>query len=457
MSLAVVGCCDASRGVLVNMHDILGIGFGPSNLALAVCIQENNEKLRNGHPPLTSLFFESQAEFGWHKDMLIDDATMQVSYLKDLVTLRNPTSRFSFINYLKQHERLEDFINLRTFYPTRHEFADYLHWVADHHAAQVRYSCTVESILPGATRDGVPCIEVAVRHGTTHKVTHHATQNLVVATGLQPRLPAGVTESAQVSHSSKYLSMVSRFDRQHAHRFLVVGGGQSAAEIVNHLHDHFPHAEVCAVFPGYGFKPADDSSFVNQIFDPSAVDLFYNASDDLRALLLGRHADTNYSVVDADLISEIFRKAYDGRVRNRQRLFLRRLSRLEGLRTEGGRVIAAIRDSEAQLVTEEFFDAAVLATGYRAPLLEELAPAVAGLADRGPSGEIVLDRHYSIRTGADLGGRIYVQGASEAQHGFTSTLLSALPVRAMEITQDILEQRALQSVTPDTRGLPHVA
>ena len=31
--------------------------------------------------------------------MLIDDATMQVSFLKDLVTLRNPGSDFTFLRF----------------------------------------------------------------------------------------------------------------------------------------------------------------------------------------------------------------------------------------------------------------------------------------------------------------------------------------------------------------------
>lgn len=37
--------------------------------------------------------------------MLIDDATMQVSFLKDLVTLRNPASEFSFLCYLQSKGR----------------------------------------------------------------------------------------------------------------------------------------------------------------------------------------------------------------------------------------------------------------------------------------------------------------------------------------------------------------
>ena len=43
--------------------------------------------------------------------MLLDDATMQVSFLKDLVTMRNPTSDFSFLSYLHERGRLVDFIN----------------------------------------------------------------------------------------------------------------------------------------------------------------------------------------------------------------------------------------------------------------------------------------------------------------------------------------------------------
>ncbi len=46
------------------------------------------------------------------------------------MTLRNPTSPYSFANYLKAHGRLMDFINLHTFYPCRMEANDYLRWVA---------------------------------------------------------------------------------------------------------------------------------------------------------------------------------------------------------------------------------------------------------------------------------------------------------------------------------------
>jgi L-ornithine N5-oxygenase len=63
--------------------DLVGIGFGPSNLALALALHE-----ANGAAACDALFLERQPTFGWHTGMLLDDATMQVSFLKDLVTMR---------------------------------------------------------------------------------------------------------------------------------------------------------------------------------------------------------------------------------------------------------------------------------------------------------------------------------------------------------------------------------
>ena len=62
---------------------------------------------------------------------------MQVSFLKDLVTLRNPAARFSFLTYLHERTRLVDFINHKTLFPTRVEFHDYLEWAAAEFADQV--------------------------------------------------------------------------------------------------------------------------------------------------------------------------------------------------------------------------------------------------------------------------------------------------------------------------------
>ncbi|MES2936779.1 MAG: SidA/IucD/PvdA family monooxygenase [Pseudomonadota bacterium] len=428
------------------MLDILGIGFGPSNLALAICIREFNENQKSpgGHGTLESMFFERREGFQWHRDMLIDDATMQISFLKDLVTLRNPTSSFSFLNYLKRCGRLEDFINLKTFYPTRVEYAKYLEWAASQLANCARYDCQVEEVRLGVDCDYGQCMEVVVRHRATQEVGIHATRNLVLGTGLRPKLPKGISESSNVVHSSGFLSLINRIDPRHAKRFLVVGGGQSAAEIVNHLYGCYQDAEIVAVFPSFGYKPADDSHFVNQIFDSKSVDMFYGAPDSVKSFLLERHADTNYAVVDADLIEELYRKVYNDKVRGRERLDMRRLSRLEALKPQADRVTAKVRDLHGGGTTEESFDAVVLATGYHQPSLTEIIPAIAPYVSSDFFDEVSLSRNYAVKTNAPIGGRIYLQGASESQHGFTVTLLSALPTRSHEILQDIVARRTPQ-------------
>ncbi|WP_253261621.1 SidA/IucD/PvdA family monooxygenase, partial [Pseudomonas aeruginosa] len=88
---------------------------------------------------LQVLFLDKQADYRWHGNTLVSQSELQISFLKDLVSLRNPTSPYSFVNYLHKHGRLVDFINLGTFYPCRMEFNDYLRWVAGHFAEQSRY------------------------------------------------------------------------------------------------------------------------------------------------------------------------------------------------------------------------------------------------------------------------------------------------------------------------------
>ena len=112
-------------------YDVIGLGFGPANLAIAVTLEEDRRVRENG---LRYCFLEKKQAFEWHGGMLLDDSRMQISFLKDLATLRNPSSRYTFVNYLHQKRRLEAFINISTFTPSRLEYNDYLGWAAGHFA-----------------------------------------------------------------------------------------------------------------------------------------------------------------------------------------------------------------------------------------------------------------------------------------------------------------------------------
>lgn len=420
------------------IHDLIGIGFGPSNVAMAIALSEHNVRVGR-QEAVTAHFFEQQPRFGWHRGMLIDDATMQVSFMKDLVTLRNPTSEYSFLCYLQEKGRLIDFVNHKNLFPLRVEFHDYLEWAAAKVDDMVSYGHQVVSVEP-VVKDGVvEYLDVTARSGD--EVVVHRARNLVIATGLRPVMPEGIERTDHVWHNTDLLKKIDGLEGSEPTRFVVVGAGQSAAENVAYLHRRFPQAEVCAVFSRYGYSPADDSSFANRIFDPEAVGEYFSAPEDVKQRLMGYHGNTNYSVVDIDLIDDLYRQSYQEKVLGTERLRFLNVSRLTGVEETADGVRASIKS----LVTGEESvldaDVVVCATGYQQADGLGLLGEVADRCHRDDQGRIRVERDYRVTTDLELSScGIYLQGGTEHTHGITSSLLSNTAVRVGEILDSILDR-----------------
>jgi L-ornithine N5-monooxygenase len=420
------------------VHDLVGIGFGPSNLALAIALRERHA--RTGER-IDAVFLEKQPSFGWHRGMLLEDTTMQVSFLKDLVTMRNPASEFSFLCYLKARGRMLDFINHKTMFPSRLEFHDYLEWAAASFADQVEYGSEVVAVTPVTVDGAVEYLDVVVRQGEGELSTRR-TRNLVVAVGLDPVLPDGVVGDERIWHSKEFMDRLPSVTDPR--RFVVVGAGQSAAEVIDHLHGRFPGAEVCAVFSKYGYTPADDSSFANRIFDPSAVDDFYGAPEPVKKSLLAYHGNTNYSVVDNDLIQELYRRSYQEKVQGRERLRIMNASRVAGFdrRADGVRIRVDHLATGGQ--SELDCDALIFATGYRPPDLAPILQELAVSCETDEQGRLRIGRDYRLLTDSSTRCGIYLQGGTEHTHGLSSSLLSNAAIRAGEIVRSVaLHRQAL--------------
>ncbi|MEU9819400.1 lysine N(6)-hydroxylase/L-ornithine N(5)-oxygenase family protein [Pseudonocardia alni] len=439
--------------------DVVGVGFGPSNLGIAIALLEHNATVP-ADARVSARFVERQERFGWHRGMLLEDATMQVSHLKDLVTLRNPTSGFSFLSYLHDRDRLADFINYGSSFPTRREFHDYLEWAAARvveigaaagSAVRVDYGSEVVEIEPVRGGNGVELVDVVVRTGD--RVERLRARNVVLACGLTPVLPRGITVGGRVWHNRDLLFRTRELAGTEPTRFAVVGAGQSAAETVEHLHRTFPTAEVHAVFARYGYSPADDTSFANRIFDPAAVDDFYTAPDEVKDRILGYHANTNYSVVDPELIEGLYRTHYHERVAGTERLRFRNVSRVADVVDVGDRVELAVEsliDGSREVITA---DAVVYATGYRpADPLWLLSGGLDEACARDARGRLDVHRDYRLGTTALADGTavragFYLQGPTEHTHGITSTLLSNIAVRSGEVVAS-LAGAPVPSTTP---------
>ncbi|GII28081.1 lysine N(6)-hydroxylase/L-ornithine N(5)-oxygenase family protein [Planotetraspora mira] len=427
-----------------TIYDVLGVGFGPSNLALAIAVEEHNAGLPAGER-IRAGFLEKQPRFGWHRGMLIDDATMQVSFLKDLVTMRDPTSDYSFLSYLREQDRLVDFLNQKTLFPLRVEFHDYFEWAAARVGHLVGYSSEVVAVEPVTTEDGeirwfdVVSRDLSAPGGT---VVRRA-RNISVAIGLEPHLPPGTVLSERVWHNSELIPRVAELAGTGApvRRAIVLGAGQSAAEAVDYLHRTFPEAEVCAVFAKYGYTPADDSPFANRIFDPEAVDVYFNSPPGVKQSLIDYHRGTNYSVVDMDLIESLYAAMYREKVQGRERLRMLNVSRIRDVRPVDSRLDVTVEflpTGEREVLSS---DVLVHATGYRPHDIGTLLGEAAKLCLRDEEDAVRVARDHRLELTPGVTAGIYLQGGTEHSHGLTSTLLSTTAVRAGEIRDSLLTRR----------------
>jgi L-ornithine N5-oxygenase len=403
----------------MHIHKLIGIGFGPSNLALAIALQEQ------GHPG-DALYLERQPQFAWHPDMLLDNTHMQISFLKDLATLRNPSSRFTFLHYLHQQQRLQDFINLKTFYPSRREFNDYLGWAARQFAPQCRYGEEVTAVLPVLEQGRVARLIVQSRDAQD-KVQERQAENIVISVGGSPAIPdsfAALRGDARVFHSSGYLSGLAQL--KDARRVAVIGAGQSAAEIFMDLHGK--DFSVDLITRARAMKPADDSPFINEIFNADYTDYVFHQEPAERAALLDEYLNTNYAVADTALIEQIFNVLYQQKVLgNPRHQFLRRHDVIAA-QAEAGGIQLQLNDQESGSTVNARYDAVILATGYRRQthqaLLAPLAPWL---------GQMEVDRHYQVIGNEQFLPRVFLQGGCEASHGLSDTLLSITAIRSHEI------------------------
>ena len=418
---------------MLKIYDIVGIGFGPSNIATAIAAFELA-------PSLSVVFVEAKDEFGWHKGMLFENATMQVSFLKDLVSFRNPRSHYSFLNYLHTRGRLADFANLKEFFPTRLEFHDYLAWCAAHFKRQVLYDH--HAIRIDEVRSNVssrPLLKVTVRNGY-HERTLIA-RAVVHAGGLEPSLPQDVTPGRRIIHGHTLLHTIGDLSPTNRSRFVVAGSGQSAAEIVEFLHGRYPQSTVTAVIPRYGYMPADDSPFVNQVFDPAEVDNFYDAPPATKRRILEAHASTNYGVADLDLISSLYRTWYREKVSGTERLKFERMSYVRSAIETGDHVRILVERQLEGTVSSMEADYLICATGFRPRSVIELLcdPLRAELYRNGGDAP-QFARSYRLLFKGGGGPDIYSVDMCEQTHGLSATLISNMAVRSGEIVDDILER-----------------
>lgn len=249
------------------IYDMVCVGFGPASLAIGIALNDAiDPSLNGGHTDFAPKvrFLEKQKQFAWHSGMLVPGSRMQISFIKDLATLREPRSSFTFLSYLNHKNRLIHFTNIGTFLPARVEFEDYMRWCASHFEHITHYGKEVEEIIPGPTSAEGGAVEyftVVSKDTDTKEIKSLNARKIVIAVGGRAKMPPGIPVDPLIMHSSKYFTHLPKMlsDAMAPYRIAVVGGGQSAAEIFHDLHGRFPNSKTTLIFRDSALRPSDDS------------------------------------------------------------------------------------------------------------------------------------------------------------------------------------------------------
>lgn len=428
---------------MTHCHDVLGIGFGPANLALAIALEEE------GHD-LDVRFLEARPGPSWQSAMMLDGSDIQNHPVRDLVSLRNPRSRYSFINYLFENGRLLEHLNLPMEFPLRKEYAQYVTWAAGHFSGLVDYDVHVTGVAVDRDAEGRALYTVTTSTGATHQA-----RALVIGTGRAPFIPEpfDTVDSPRIFHLTRYLPALRELEElgvagpgdRSPRAVTVIGGSQSAVELTLELARRFPDARVTTLVRSLTLREKDSSPFSEEGYFPGFTDYYYRASRERKDAIDSYMRLTNYSSADGDVLRELYRLIYEQRLDGDQKVFVSGSRQVRAIEVREDGVRLSVDELNTGESEEHQADFVVLATGFR-----DLGPAahqqrVPALMD-GVADDFVFDSHGYLAVGPDyevqpLGAgtpALFLNGLCESTHGIGDAgSFSLLSLRAKVIAEGL--------------------
>ncbi|NUO46787.1 MAG: SidA/IucD/PvdA family monooxygenase [Streptomyces sp.] len=396
-------------------RDLVGIGIGPFNLSLAALAQPLAE--------LDTVFYEQHPAFDWHPGLLIDGSRIQVPFLADLVTLADPASPWTFLNYLKARDRLFPFYFAERFHIQRAEYDAYCRWVAGN-LPGLHFGHQVDAVRWNPERD---VFEVDFTQldadGEAEALGRSYTRNIVLGVGTEPYIPEPLKPLVEatgvpVIHAADYLA--HRESLAAAEHVTVIGLGQSGAEIFLDLLRERPTGREGLHWLGRteAFAPMEYSKLGLEHFTPDYTRYFHGLAEGVRDRLVTSQWQLHKGI-DSDTIAaihdELYRRTLHGgwpdavltpgvRVRTAGRVATTKVE-LHLEHTE--------QNTRSRLTT----DAVVLATGYRERPLDRILAGLDPYLRRDSRDRPRVDEQFRLVMDPAVTGSLYVQNAERHTHG----------------------------------------
>ncbi|HDZ56778.1 MAG TPA: alcaligin biosynthesis protein [Pseudomonas xinjiangensis] len=337
-------------------YDFIAVGVGPFNLGLA-CLTTPLGGVR-------SLFLDQKTEFSWHPGMMLNGTTLQNPFLADLVSMADPTSRFSYLNYCKQQGRLYTYYIRENWYLSRSEFDRYCKWVAAQ-LDNVRFHHHVQEIwhdpaLPGYVVSGV--------YGPENRTFQFRSKRLVLGIGSVPHIPECCcpADASRAIHTANYLA--NKDALQQCGNITVIGSGQSGAEVYQDLlQDSERHGYTLNwVTRAQRFFQMESARLTLELITPDYGNYFYELPTEVKARTLDDQRSI-YNGINHSLIENIY-DTLDER-RHRAALPARLLTNLALSQCErvpeSGKWALQFEHAQLGQTYRHVTDGLVFATGYR--------------------------------------------------------------------------------------------
>lgn len=360
----------------------------------------------------------------------------------------------------------------------------------------MRYGVTVEGVVAGEKDERGRVVSWVVSGRRDGEVVRWKTRNVVVAVGGRGVIPFSLQSSeieGRVFHSSEYAHRITGIEKEKVKgrklRFVVIGSGQSAAEIFNDLWDRFPDADVKLIIKGQSLRPSDDSplfvfpflsspSFltsilsaqnqfikllanansVNEIFNPTHTSTIFSLPPSQREKAISLDRGTNYGVVRLELLEHLYEKMYMQRLTHpdeqtwRCQILPNRIIVSASLRKssidDAGEVVRLKLSTSEEMEVDYIF----AATGYvrdvhekilaeTRDLLPSTNSSASSCSEEKKGGKFEVGRNYKVmfdgeKVDSERAG-VWLQGCCEGSHGLSDTLLSVLAVRGGEVVESI--------------------
>jgi L-ornithine N5-monooxygenase len=431
-----------------RLLDLVGIGFGPAGIAVAAAIHDLGERHGVAFTDRVA-FFERATGPGWQTGLLFRNTDIQHHYMRDLATPRDPRSRFTFANFLKEKNRMFEFGSL--VYGggggavSRIEWSEYVAWAGRLLDDYVTYDSPVEAVHLTRFQDQeVLAVTAGGREILARSIAFCAGQDLFYPPVFRDHV------GDRVFHGTKFLDKVKALPPMNQFRVSIVGAGQSAIEIVQYLHNTYPDIKITCIQRSVGFQHGNHSPFVQRMFHPNESDIFFALPPQSRKRLLDEIHRANYAAVDREAVSALARTLYEDNLLGSSRVRM----------MPGTEVIAVQQDERGcfHLDTANHYDGAtetvaadvvVLATGFVEQPLPSLLHPLRPILHFDEIGGLKVNYDFSIKTINESNPLIYIPGAAEPSHGLgSSSSFSMVALKAERVVAALASKGLLATKIP---------